>query len=200
MHRIPPPSEPPDGERSRCLRLVVGGAQPDGGGHPSAIARLQGFSSGSPAALPHRWSPRRVTTSSMVGRSKPGCGLCPTLSFKDLHHPCWGGGRVEPGPTFAWASVPLLPPAFGGGNHPPTLRRRHSPAMRGKANYCCLARVQNTVLGPGDCGQLHRGVAQHVVRREGGTHVLGRSRSRFRGEDGSEDLPMRFGAADACRC
>jgi hypothetical protein len=37
---------------------------------------------------PHRWSPRMVTTSSMVGRSKPSCGLCPALSFKDLHHPC----------------------------------------------------------------------------------------------------------------
>jgi hypothetical protein len=37
-----------------------------------------------------------VTTSSMVGRSKPGCGLCPALSFKDLHHPCWGVGRAEP--------------------------------------------------------------------------------------------------------
>jgi hypothetical protein len=37
-----------------------------------------------------------VTTSSMVGRSKPGCGLCPALSFKDLHHPGWGGGRAEP--------------------------------------------------------------------------------------------------------
>jgi hypothetical protein len=37
-----------------------------------------------------------VTTSSMVGRSKPGCGLCPALSFKDVHHPCWGGGRAEP--------------------------------------------------------------------------------------------------------
>jgi hypothetical protein len=32
----------------------------------------------------------------MVGRSKPGCGLCPALSFKDLRHPCWGGGRAEP--------------------------------------------------------------------------------------------------------
>jgi hypothetical protein len=30
----------------------------------------------------------------MVGRSKSGCGLCPALSFKDLHHPCWGGGRA----------------------------------------------------------------------------------------------------------
>jgi hypothetical protein len=36
-----------------------------------------------------------VTTSSMVGRSKPGYGLCPALSFKDLHHPCWGGGQAE---------------------------------------------------------------------------------------------------------
>jgi hypothetical protein len=32
----------------------------------------------------------------MVGRSKPGCDLCPALSFKDLHHPGWGGGRGEP--------------------------------------------------------------------------------------------------------
>jgi hypothetical protein len=32
----------------------------------------------------------------MVGRSEPGCGLCPALSFKDLHHRCSGGGRAEP--------------------------------------------------------------------------------------------------------
>jgi hypothetical protein len=37
--------------------------------------------------------------------------------------------------------------------------------------------------------------AQHVVRREGGTRVLGRSRSHSRSENGSEDLPVRFGAA-----
>jgi hypothetical protein len=98
MHRALPPSEPPDGEHSRRLCLAaVGGARPCGGWHPSAIAWLQGFSSGSPAAFPHQWSPRMVTTSSMVGRSKPGCGLCPTLNFKDLHHPCCGGGRGEPG-------------------------------------------------------------------------------------------------------
>jgi hypothetical protein len=34
---------------------------------------------------------------SLVGRSKPSCGLRPALSFKDLHHPCCGGGRAEPG-------------------------------------------------------------------------------------------------------
>jgi hypothetical protein len=32
-----------------------------------------------------------------VGRSKPGCDLGPALSFKDLHHPCWGGEQGEPG-------------------------------------------------------------------------------------------------------
>jgi hypothetical protein len=72
--------------------------------------------------------------------------------------------------------------------------------MPGKANCCCPARVQHSVLCPGDGGQPHRGVSQHVVRHEGGTRVLGRSYSRFRGEDGSEDLPVRFGAAGARWC
>jgi hypothetical protein len=95
---------------------------------------------------------------------------------------------------------PTSSSSFWGGNHPPALRRRRPPAMPGKANCCCPARVQHFVLCPGDGGQLHRGVSQHVVRREGGTHVLGRSHSRFRGEDGSEDLQVRFGAAGARWC
>jgi hypothetical protein len=147
MHRALPPSEPPDGERTRCFRLaVVGGAQLRGSWYLSAIAQLQGYSSGSLAASPRRWSPKTVTTSLMVGRSKPGCDLCPTLSFKDLHHPCWGGGRGEPGPAFAWASVPLLPPASGGGNHPLALRRRRFLALPGKANCCCS--VQGAAFHP----------------------------------------------------
>jgi hypothetical protein len=102
------------------------------GWHPSAIARLQGFSSGSPAAFPHQWSSRMMTTGSMVGRSKPGCGLRPALIFKDLHHPYWGGGRGKSGPASAWAGDPLLPPASAKGRHPPALRRRRPPAMRGE--------------------------------------------------------------------
>jgi hypothetical protein len=43
--------------------------------------------------------------------------------------------------------------------------------MPGKANCCCPARMQHSVLCP-----------------------------RFRGEDGSEDLPVRFGVAGACWC
>jgi hypothetical protein len=66
---------------------------------------------------------------------------------------------------------PPLLPASGGGNHPPALRRRRPPAMSGKANCCCPARVQHSVLCP-----------------------------RFRGEDRSEDLPVRCGAAGARRC
>jgi hypothetical protein len=38
-----------------------------------------------------------MTTSLMVGRSEPGCGLPPALSFKDVHHPCWGERRAELG-------------------------------------------------------------------------------------------------------
>jgi hypothetical protein len=96
MHHVFPPSEPPDGEHSQFFRLVVGGTQLRGSWYLSAIVRLQGFSSASPTASPRRWSPKTVTTSSVAGRSEPGCNLGPALSFKDLHHPGWGGGRAEP--------------------------------------------------------------------------------------------------------
>jgi hypothetical protein len=72
----------------------------------------------------------------------------------------------------------------------------------GKASCCCP--VQGAAFRPLSRQRwpaaLGGGVSQHVVRREGGTRVLGRSHSRFRGEDGSEDLPVRFGAAGACWC
>jgi hypothetical protein len=38
-----------------------------------------------------------MTVGLLVGRSKPGCSLCPALSFKDVHHPRCGEGRAEPG-------------------------------------------------------------------------------------------------------
>jgi hypothetical protein len=57
MHCALPPFEPPDGEHQRRLALaVVGGARPRGDRRPSAIARLQGFLSCSPAAFPHQWA------------------------------------------------------------------------------------------------------------------------------------------------
>jgi hypothetical protein len=38
-----------------------------------------------------------MTTSLVVERSEPGCGLPPALSFKDVHHPRWGGRRAKLG-------------------------------------------------------------------------------------------------------
>jgi hypothetical protein len=99
----PPVISPPESSRSWwCYRsylllAAVRGAQPRGGWRSSAIARLQGFSSCSPSATPRQWSSRGMTTSLVVERSESGCGLPPVLSFKDVHHSRWGGGRAELG-------------------------------------------------------------------------------------------------------
>ena len=81
MHRVFPPSKPPDGGYPPSFRLIVGGTQLRGSWYLSAIVRLQGFSSCSPAAPLHRRSPKMVTSGLMVGESEPGCGLCPSLSL-----------------------------------------------------------------------------------------------------------------------
>jgi hypothetical protein len=79
--------------RQSCLLpAAVEGVQPHGGWHPSTTIQLQGFSSCSPVATSGRWSSTRMTTSLVVERSESGCGLPPALSFKDVHHSCWGGG------------------------------------------------------------------------------------------------------------
>jgi hypothetical protein len=114
MHRVFPPSEPPEGGHSQFFRLVVGGMQLRGSWYLSAIVRLQGFSSGSPAASPRWRSPKTVTTSSWVGRSKPGCSLCPSLSIKDVHHQCWGGECAELGSVSARAAARSFPQRSGG--------------------------------------------------------------------------------------
>jgi hypothetical protein len=146
-HALRPSSfRAPDGEHPRCFRLaVVGGARLRGGWHPSAVAWLQGFSSGNPAAFPHQWSCGMMTTGSMVGRSKPGCGLCPALSFKDLHHPCWGGGELSRSSTSRTGGMPPLPSAFRGeGAHQPSggggLRQRGADQPQASSAPACLAR------------------------------------------------------------
>src|SRR5688572_20991877 len=142
MHRVFPPSEPPDGGHPQSFRLVVGGTQLCGSWYLSAIIRLQGFSSVSPAASPRRWSPKTVTTSPWVGRSKPGCDLGPALSFKDVHHPRWGGGRAEP--------ELYLPRGFVG---QPLLQRSRERALTGPARG---ADFDNAGLVNGGRRQLQR--------------------------------------------
>jgi hypothetical protein len=93
----------------------------------------------------------------------------------------------------------FFPRRLGEKRHPPTPRRL-PPAMPGKANCCCPARVQHSVLCPGDGRaaygpamsrsssrrQPRQRVAQHVVCREGDAHVLGRPRrGRERGPAGA---------------
>jgi hypothetical protein len=143
MHCIFPPSEPSDGEHSQFFRLVVvGGTQLRGSWYLSAIVRLQGFSSDSPAASPRWWSPKTVTTSSTVGRSEPGCDLGPTLSFKDLHHPSWGGGRAEP--------ELYLPRGFVGHLLPQHPRERALTGLAGGSDF------DNAGLVSGERRQLQR--------------------------------------------
>jgi hypothetical protein len=50
-----------------------------------------------------------MTVGLVVGKSEPGRGLHPALSFKDVHHPGWGGGRAELGPASAWAAARSFP-------------------------------------------------------------------------------------------
>jgi hypothetical protein len=97
MHRVFPPSKPPDGGYPPSFRLVVGGTQLRGSWYLSTIVRLQGFSSHSPVAPLHWWSPKTVTSSPWMGRGKPGCDLGPALSLEGVRHPRWGGERGEPG-------------------------------------------------------------------------------------------------------
>ena len=154
MHRVFPPSQPPDGGRPQSFCLVIRGTQLGGSWYLSAIVWLQGFSSGSLAASPRWWSPKTVTTSSIVGRSKLACGLCPALSFKDLHHPGWGGGRGEPelylprGSAdhlfFQLLGVETIPQLCGGGVLQPCGERQTAAAWPG----CSIpSSVRATVAG-----------------------------------------------------
>jgi hypothetical protein len=142
MHRVFPPSKPPDGRCPPSFRLIVGGTQLRGSWYLSAIVRLQGFSSASPDVPPHRRSPETVNTSSWVGRSKPGCDLGPTLSFKDVHHPRWGGGRAEP--------ALYLPRGFVGHPLPRCSKERALTSPTGGTDF------DNAGLGDGGRRHLQR--------------------------------------------
>jgi hypothetical protein len=92
-------------------------------------------------------SPRTVTPSPWMGRSKPGCGPRPSLSFKDAYHPCWGGERGEPGLYLPHGSachllfqllvVETIPQLCGGGVLQP---------CRGRRTVVCPARMQHSAL------------------------------------------------------
>jgi hypothetical protein len=143
-----------------------------------------------------------MTASLVVGKSEPGRGLSLALSFKDVHHPCWGGGRAELEPCLphGLATCFFLQHSVEKGVHQPYGGWELPPAAWSGCGCPSTARATIAPCAGRPCPRPfprrrpHRGVAQHVVRREGGVRVLGRSCPRSCGEDGSEDLSVRTGA------
>jgi hypothetical protein len=166
--------------RSCLLLAVVRGAQPCEGWRSFAIARLQGFSSCSPAAISRQWSSRGMTTSLVVERSESGCGL-PLLSALrmfiiragDEGEPSWG-----PAVCMDWwpassssirgrrAFASLAKEANFGYAGLTDCRRRQPPRARclglggfgaaSDAASCCLARAWLPVHRTGDGRAVHR--------------------------------------------
>jgi hypothetical protein len=141
------------------------------------------------------------------GEERAGSWPPPALSFKDVHHPCWGrASRVAVLPS-AWADDPLLPPAFRGEGRSPALWRRRTVT-------CCLVGVWLSVHRTGDGRAVRRSATSTALpvppaapgdrtrRRtpQGGVRVPRWSCPHSRSEDGSEDLLVRAGAATIRRC
>jgi hypothetical protein len=139
-----PVTSPPESTRSwwcrrSCLLLAaVGGVQPYGSWHPSTIIWLQGFSSRSPVATSGRWSSARMTTSLVVERSEPGCGLLlPSASRMFIIR---AGEEGEPSGSFAfrvgWQSA-------------------SSSSIRGRRVFASLAEEANFgYVEPAVCGAV----------------------------------------------
>jgi hypothetical protein len=156
-----------------CLLLAaVGGARPRGGRRSLVIAWLQGFSSCSPTAAPRQRSPRMMTVSLAVEKSEPGCGLPSALSFKDVHHPCWGGGQAElrSGPPHGLATRFFLQHLGEKGVHQPSGRGKLPPAAWSGGG--CPSTARATVVPcvgrprprPFPRRRPHRGTVQDVGR------------------------------------
>jgi hypothetical protein len=154
-------------------------------------------------------------------RAGPWPPPCPQL--QGCSSSVLGGGCVELGPASTWAAARSFPQCSGekGVRRPwrCQLPRVWLPGLSdtgaafGAASYrwggawlpVRRTGVGRTMRGPAMSRsflrrRLHRGVAQHVVRHEGGVRVLGQSRPRAYGEDGSKDLPVCIGAAAVRRC
>jgi hypothetical protein len=173
MHHALPPSEPPDGERPRCFRLVVvGGTQLRGMLVPFSHRSASRIFIRQPDCIPSLMVTQDGDHQFDGGEKQAGLRPLPRPQLQGCSSSLLGrrARRARALPPARVGGPPLLP-ASRGGNHPPALWRRRPPAMLGKANCCCPARVQHSVLCP-----------------------------HFRGEDGSEDLPVRFGAAGARWC
>jgi hypothetical protein len=121
-------------------------------------------------ATPWELVPFSHRSASRIFITRPGCIPSPVVTRDGDHQPLDGerqtglrswsrpqlqgcsssllGRRVRRAGALPPARVGWPPPlpASGGGNHPLALRRRRPPAMPGKANCCCPARMQHSAL------------------------------------------------------
>jgi hypothetical protein len=131
MCRVFPPSKPPDGGNLPSFRLIVGGTQLRGSWYLSAIVRLQGFSSRSPAAPPRWGSPKTVTSSSRMGEASQAAASAPPSASRIFVIQAKMEDEASRGAAPAWVGCPFLPLASGGEWHP-LVSRGLPPAMPGQ--------------------------------------------------------------------
>jgi hypothetical protein len=150
MYRALPPSEPPDGGHPRCLCLAaVGGARPRGGWRPSAIARLQGFSSCSPTAFPHQWSSRMMTTSSVWGEASRAAAPAPPSTSRIFIILAVAEGELSQGSTSQMGRQAASSFSIQGRGRSPALRRGRTSTTRDRS---AASVVSSSV--PGSLAQL----------------------------------------------
>jgi hypothetical protein len=158
----------------RLLLAIVGGARPRGNRRPSATARLQGFSSCSPAAFPHQrsvwWgeasravasappSASRIFVILAVAEGELSQGLPlhrqrPALSLSDLGRRAFtscGADSCRASGSLARAAPALLPVS------PPPLVLAAPPAVGGRPT-CRTPRGRRSCSGTASFSFLWRG-------------------------------------------
>jgi hypothetical protein len=134
-----PPFEPPDGVSQRRLALaVVGGARPRGDRYLSAIVRLQGFSSCSPAAIPH---PRAVRW----GKASRAAASAPPSASRIFVILAKAEGELSRGSTSRMGRPVVSSFSIQGRRHSPALQRgelrqRRTGRPQAPSALACLAR------------------------------------------------------------
>jgi hypothetical protein len=86
-----------------------------------------------PGCIPHQWSSRMMTTSSVVGRSKPGCGLCPPSASRIFIIRAGEEGELSQGSTSLMGRQAASSFSIQGRGRSPALRRGRTSTTRDRS-------------------------------------------------------------------